>query len=586
MSFETIIRGGTVIDGTGQAGFSADIGIREGRIAAIGRLSEPADRVIDAEGAIVTPGFVDIHTHYDGQACWDESLAPSSLHGVTTAVMGNCGVGFAPLRPGEEEVLIELMEGVEEIPGVALAEGVGFEWESFAGYLDRLDGRRHAVDLVTQVTHDPLRLYVMGERGAAGEPATRDDIAAMRRLATEALRAGAFGISSGRTDVHKTAHGDDTPARTSAGEELEGLALALRDAGHGVFQLVSDFRLADGPEAFDPEFDLVDRIARAGGRPVSISLNQRDLAPDQWTRILARVEAANSAGLDMKVQVAARGIGVCLGLETTLNPLLAFPSYRAIHDRPLEERVRLLGDAAFKRRLLAEERTRLSGPDSPVPPLADAVLERLDFFSLRMFRLTDPPDYEPPMTDSLYYVARERGVEVMEAIYDVLLEEAGERLIYFPIYNYSRFDLEDLRTMMTHPQALFGLSDGGAHVGTVCDASFPTFLLTHWARDRRRGERLPLEWLVRKQTHDNARHMGLGDRGLLAPGMKADVNVIDFETLRLPRPRIVHDLPAGGKRLFQGARGYRATLVAGEPILIDDELTGARPGRLLRAGAH
>ncbi|RMD87671.1 MAG: D-aminoacylase [Alphaproteobacteria bacterium] len=585
MSLDVIIRGGTVFDGTGRPGFRADVGIREGRIAAIGRIADPADRVIDAEGAIVTPGFVDIHTHYDGQACWDETLAPSSLHGVTTAVMGNCGVGFAPLHSGDEETLIALMEGVEEIPGVALAEGVGFEWESFGDYLDRLGERSHAVDLVTQVTHDPLRLYVMGERGAAGEAATVDDIAAMRKLAAEALRAGAYGISSGRTDVHKTAHGTDTPARTSTGDELEGLAAALRDAGHGVFQLVSDFRLADGPNAFDDEFDLVERIARAGGRPVSVSLNQRDLAPDQWTRILDRVEAANAAGLAMKVQVAARGIGVCLGLETTLNPLMAFPSYRAIHHRPLAERVRTLRDADFRRHLLTEERTRLSGPDSPVPPLADAVLERLDFFSLRMFRLEDPPDYEPPMADSLYYVARERGVGVMEAIYDVLLEEDGERLIYFPIYNYSRFDLADLRTMMTHPQALFGLSDGGAHVGTVCDASFPTFLLTHWARDRSRGERLPLEWLVKKQTRDNARHMGLHDRGVLAPGMKADINVIDFDRLRLPRPRIVHDLPAGGKRLFQGAEGYRATLVAGEPIVLDDALTDARPGRLLRAGS-
>ncbi|GEQ98026.1 hypothetical protein JCM17844_16630 [Iodidimonas gelatinilytica] len=427
-----------------------------------------------------------------------------------------------------------------------------------------------------------MRLYVMGDRGALGEPATEQDIAQMRALACDALRAGALGVTTGRSDVHKTTKGTDTPARDSGLAELLGLAGALKDAGRGVLQVVSDFKLDKGEEAFGPEFDLVDAMADAAGRPVSLSLNQRDMAPKQWQWILERVEAANARGVDMKVQVAARGIGVFFGLETTLNPLMSFESYRRIMDKPLAERVAILRQPEMKAKLLSEPREHLSGADRAVPPLADMVLDRLDFFSLRMFRLGDPPDYEPPMERSLYYEARERGVGVMEAIYDIMLEEDGQQLVYFPIYNYSRFDFSDLHSMMTHPHALFGLSDGGAHVGTVCDASFPTFLLTHWGRDRSRGPGLALEWLIRKQTHENARHMGLMDRGLIKPGLRADLNVIDHQALALERPHMVRDLPMGGKRLYQGARGYLATLVAGEPILLNDQLTDARPGRLIR----
>lgn len=580
---DMILRGGAIYDGTGGPPFVADIGIREGRIVEIGRIAARGHAEIDADGAMVTPGFVDIHTHYDGQACWDPLLTPSSLHGVTTVVTGNCGVGFAPLRPGEQDRLIALMEGVEEIPGVALSEGVPWTWESFADYLGSLEAMPRAVDIATQLPHDPLRLYVMGDRAEAGEPATDDDIAAMRALVRDAMDTGAFGLSTGRTDIHKTTAGRDTPARDARRDELLGLARGLSDAGRGVLQVVSDFRLEEGEDAFDPEFDLIDAMAEACGRPVSLSLNQRDMAPRQWRRILERVEAAVAGGLDMHVQAAARGIGVFFGLETTLNPLMAYPAYREIMDRPLDSRVAALRDPAFKTRLFAEPPEKLSGPGSTVPPLADAVLERLDFFSLRMFRLGDPPDYEPPMEQSLYYEARARGIPVIEAIYDVMLEEDGRQLVYFPIYNYSGFDLEDLRRMMTHPQALFGLSDGGAHVGTVCDASFPTFLLTHWARDRTRGERLPAAWLIEGQTRRNARHMGLDDRGVLAPGMKADINVIDFDALHLAPPQMTRDLPAGGKRLMQAAHGYIATLVSGRPILEGGAPTGAMPGRLLRS---
>ncbi len=583
MGYDLIIRGGMIYDGTGGAPYVADVAVKDGLIAEIGRVRSEGAAVIDAQGAIVTPGFVDIHTHYDGQACWDPELGPSSRHGVTTVVAGNCGVGFAPLRPGEQDKLIELMEGVEEIPGVALAEGVPFTWESFADYLAVLEGQPRIIDIATQIAHDPVRLYVMGERGAAGERAREDERDQMRALVAEAIAAGAFGVSTGRTDVHKTAGGADTPARDADARELEALAEGARDGG-GLIQVVSDFRLADGPEAFDPEFDLVDRMAEVSGRPVSLSLNQRDLAPDQWKRILARVEQANVRGAVMRVQVAARAIGVFFGLETTLNPLMALASYRAIMDRPLAERVRMLRDPAFRARLLAEQPERLSGPGSPVPPLADIIIERLDFFAARFFRLGDPPDYEPPMEASLAVEAKRRGIGVMEAILDAMLEEDGHQLIYFPIYNYARFDLEDLRAMLTHPHALPALSDGGAHVGTVCDASFPTFMLAHWGRDRRRGPKLPLEWLVMKQTRENARFMGLADRGEIAEGRLADINVIDFDRLALKPPRMRHDLPAGGRRLYQEAAGYIATIKSGVPIIRDDQPTGATPGQLLRRG--
>ncbi len=583
MSLDLVIRGGTIIDGTGAQPYRADIGIRDGVIAEIGRLRAEGAEVIEADGAIVTPGFVDIHTHYDGQACWDPELGPSSRHGVTTVVTGNCGVGFAPLRPGDQDELIALMEGVEEIPGVALAEGVPFNWESFATYLDALEAQPRAIDVATQIAHDPVRLYVMGARGAAGEKARADELQAMRRIVADAIMAGAFGVSTGRTDVHKTASGADTPARDADRAELAALALGARDGG-GLIQVVSDFRLADGPEAFDPEFDLVDHMAAVSGRPVSLSLNQRDLAPDQWKRILARVEAANARGAVMHVQVGARGIGVFFGLETTLNPLMALPAFDEIAQLPHAEQVRRLRDPAFRRRLLTQEPRRLSGPGSPVPPLADIVIQNLDSFAARFFRLGDPPDYEPPMEASLAAEARRRGVSVMEVILDAMLEEDGHQLIYFPIYNYARGDLEDLRVMLTHPAALPALSDGGAHVGTVCDASFPTFMLTHWARDRRRGAKLPLEWVIQRQTQANARYMGLDDRGEIAIGKRADINVIDFARLRLKRPEIRRDLPAGGRRLYQEAEGYIATVKSGVVIIRDDRPTGATPGRLLRRG--
>lgn len=583
MPYDLKITGGTLVDGTGQPRFDGDIGIKDGVIVAVGEAEGPADQQIDASGAIVTPGFVDIHTHFDGQVSWDAGLTPSSGHGVTTCVMGNCGVGFAPVRDGEQDKLIELMEGVEEIPGGALTEGMSWDWQSYPEYLSAIDRRAHAIDFASQVAHDPLRFYVMGGRAVAGEPATDDDIRRMRALAAEALRAGAVGISTGRTDTHRTAAGDETPARYSTEAELRGLAAAVRDAGRGVVQVVDDFWINRDPDRFDAEFDLVDVMAEACGGRLSLSLMQRDMASKQWRQILGRVERANERGLDMWVQVAARGIGVFFGLETTLNPLLAFKSYREIHDLPLARRLEIMRDPDFKRRVLSEPQEKLSGQGTGISPLADLVMERLEFFSLRMFRLGENPDYEPPMEASLYYEAKKRDVSLMAAIYDIMLEEDGRQLVYFPLYNYTRFDLDDLQEMIQHPAALFGLSDAGAHVGTVCDASFPTFMLTHWVRDRSRGDRLGLEWVVEGLTRRNAAHMGMTDRGTLSVGQKADVNVIDLDRLRLSRPHMVADLPAGGRRLMQQAEGYIATVVSGQPIVVNDRPTGATPGRLVRS---
>jgi N-acyl-D-aspartate/D-glutamate deacylase len=590
MPFDLLIRNGLLVDGTGRPPVRADVAISGSRIAAVGEglgdggsasHASHVTRVIDAEGCIVTPGFVDLHTHYDGQISWDPELTPSSLHGVTTAVLGSCGVGFAPVHVEDRNTLIELMESVEDIPGSALAEGLRWSWSSFPEYMRAVD-YPHAIDFALQVPHDALRVYVMRERGVRGEVATADDIARMRALLREALEAGAVGFTTGRTDNHRSKHGGATPAAESSVAELEGLARAFEGLPHGVIQAVSDFDMASGEERFDPEFDVLERMAAAsGGHPLSISCMQRDLAPQQWRRILARVEAATMRGVPMRVQAGARGIGVLLGLETTFHPFMGFPSYKEIASLPLAARVAKMREPLFKARILSETSDKVAGDGSPIPPLADVMLSKLETLSMRLFRLGERPDYEPAIERSIYAEAYARGVKALEAIYDAMLENDGHELLYFPIFNYTEFSLDNVRTMLTHPCALPGLSDGGAHVGTVCDASFPTFMLAHWTRDRAHG-RLPLERVVKMMSHDVASYVGLRDRGLVAPGMRADLNVIDHAGLRLHRPGLVHDLPAGGRRLIQRASGYRATVVAGEIILRDDVLTGARPGRLAR----
>jgi N-acyl-D-aspartate/D-glutamate deacylase len=559
-----VIRGGTIVDGSGGPTYQADVAVDRGVISEIGKVPVLGRQEIDADGLLVTPGFVDIHTHYDGQVTWDSRLAPSSQHGVTTVVMGNCGVGFAPVKSDQHEMLIRLMEGVEDIPGVVLAEGLDWDWSSFPEYLNAIERMPHDVDVCAQVPHGALRVYVMGERGANREAATADEIARMRALVREALAAGAIGFSSSRTLNHRTSTGDPTPTLTAAEEELRGIARGLRDANAGVMEMISDF------EDMDKEFATFCRMVEDSGRPMTISVAQRDHAPENWKRLLQRIEQAAERGLPMKAQVCGRPIGTLFGLEGSLHPFVGCPSYRAIADKPLAERVRIMRDPDVRERILSEQ---------PVSrrPLVHYIAKSYH----KLFRLGDPPDYEPDPSTSIAAQAQRVGIRPQEMTYDLLLENSGRELLYFPLLNYTEFSLDNARTMMTHKDTVFGLGDGGAHVATICDASFPTCALTHWARDRRHG-RLELPWLVKRQTRDTAAAVGLLDRGLLAVGMKADVNVIDFNRLRLRRPYIVHDLPANGRRLMQKAEGYVATIVSGEVTYRDGDPTGALPGVLVR----
>ncbi len=585
-----LIEGGTVVDGTGAAPFSADVGLKDGRIASIsagGRSAQAARERVDARGAWVTPGFIDIHTHYDGQASWDETFSPSIHHGVTTLLMGNCGVGFAPVRPGHEATLIELMEGVEDIPGAALAEGVRWGWQSFPQYMDVLDAMPHSLDFLAQVPHDPVRMAVMGERAVAQQAASPADIAAMRALVREALQAGAAGFSTGRTDNHRTARGHETPASEASAAELEGIATAFHGLHHGVIQVVSDFDLLRDPAKFDAEFDLVEQLARTSGRPLSMTWLQRDPGGEQWQQIRARVDAAVAAGLPLYLQTAARGIGVIIGLDASFHPFMGFPGFKAIAALPLADRAAAMREPVRKARILAEKSETMAGDGTPIPPLVDVLLAQIELVSGRMFPLgaSDgrPLNYEPTVMDSFYVRARQRGTTALEAIYDHLADGDGSGLIYFPIFNYNEGSLDTVRNMLTHPRALCSLSDAGAHVGTICDASFSTFMLTHWVRDRAK-DRLPLERAVEMLTRRNARYLGLADRGVLAVGLRADVNVIDPQRLGVGTPRLVRDLPAGGKRFLQKGEGYLRTFVAGRCVQAGGELTTERPGRLVRLG--
>jgi len=584
---DLLIRGATVIDGSGAAPAAADVGVRGGRIVEVGRITEDARERIDADGAWLMPGFVDIHTHYDGQASWDETFSPSIHHGVTTLAMGNCGVGFAPLRAGEQDRLIRLMEGVEDIPGVALAEGVRFDWESFPQYMDALERMPHSLDFLVQVPHDPLRMRVMGERAQAQQAATPEDIEAMRALLREALQAGAAGFSTGRSDNHRTSRGEETPASEASAAELTGIARAFDGLQHGVVQVVSDFDVLRGPERFDAEFDLVEQLATAAGRPLSMTWMQRDPGGEQYLKMQARVEAAVARGLPLHLQTAARGIGVINGLDASFHFFVGSPAYKEVARLPLAERAAALRDPARKARALSEGFERLAGDGTAVPPLVDILLQNIERISARMFPLSsrdgEVPDYEPTLAQSFYARAQQRDTTALEALYDHLAEGDGRNLIYFPIFNYNEGSLDVTRRMLEHPRALFGLSDAGAHVGTICDASFTTFMLTHWVRDRAR-DRLPLERAVEMLTSRNAHYLGLRDRGLIAPGQRADLNLIDPQRLSVGTPKIVRDLPAGGRRFLQQGTGYLGTWVGGECVRRDDQVTDARPGRLVRMG--
>ena len=503
--------------------------------------------------------------------------------------MGNCGVGFAPCRSEDRAKLIRLMEGVEDIPGTALHEGIDWQWESFPEYLDALEAKPRTIDIAAMIPHDPLRVFAMGDRAVFNQPATETDIAKMETLVKKAMEAGAIGLSTGRSDFHKSSDGGWTPASEAGKDELEGLARAVAASGHGVLQAVNDFDMVRPGETFDTEFDLMEAFFRAGeGRPGSMSLMERDFAPDDWKNIIRRTEALNADGLDISFQVAPRAIGAINGLNCTFHPIMAFPSYIGIASLPLAERVAKLSDPAFKTQLLSETPVMLSGDDSPVPPLVDMMIATFPKLAEKIFpmnRHKGSVDYEPASESSIAGLAREAGLSVWEMAYDLLLEDDGHALFYFPVYNYTHMNYDNVLTMMRHPKALPGLSDGGAHVGTICDASFPTYLLAHWTRDRlARGKPgITLPRAVQMLTADGADYLGLTDRGRIAVGQKADLNVINYEALSLGVPVMVKDLPAGGQRLLQPVTGYMATFVNGERVIEDDQVTKARPGRLIRS---
>lgn len=564
---DLVIRGGSVIDGTGREAFTADVALSNGLITEIGQIGGKGRREIDADGALVTPGFVDIHTHYDGQATWSNRMSPSSHHGVTTVVMGNCGVGFAPVRLTDHELLIELMEGVEDIPGVALNEGLSWEWESFPDYLDFLSKRQFDMDVGAQLPHAALRVYVMGQRGADREPATAEDVAEMQRLTEQAIRAGALGFTSSRTLNHRSAKGQPTPTLQAEYDELVGMASALHKAGHGVMEMISDF------DDLNEEFDLLEAMVRSSGRPMSISLAQ-GISDHGWRKVLGKIERASNAGLAMRGQVAPRPIGILLGLTTTLSPFTTRPSFTEVARLPLGQRAAALADPSRKARILAEP----TGPGF-------MRLFRLMDEGRKIWLMTDPPNYEPDPKDSLHAQALSRGVDPWSYVYDVLLQNQGQALLYTPFANYAENNLDCCRDMILHKDTVMGLGDGGAHVGTICDASFITSLLTHWGRDRTRGEGIDLPTLIKCQSHDTARAVDLMDRGTLQVGMRGDVNVIDFANLNVRLPEMINDLPAGGARLQQRADGYQMTIVNGEPTYIDGEPTDALPGRLVRNSA-
>jgi N-acyl-D-aspartate/D-glutamate deacylase len=578
---DCLIKNGTVVDGTGQKPFIADVGIQGGRITQIGKINEAAKEIIDATGLWITPGFVDLHTHYDGQVTWDACFTPSIYHGVTTVVMGNCGVGFAPKRPGAEDDLVKLMEGVEDIPGAALHEGIVWNWESFPQYMNALEATPHSLDFLVQVPHDPLRMYVMKERALAHEEATPKDIEQMRALLREALEAGAVGFSTGRSDNHRTSEGKETPAAEASHAELTGLAQAFQGLSHGVVQMVSDYNLLKGPAEFEAEFDLVEAIAKASGKSLSLTWLQRDPGSEQFLRIQERVEKAVAKGLPLFMQTGARGIGVLNGLDASFHPFMGFPSYKEVAHLPLAERAAALRDPARKARILSEKSERLAGDGSSIPPLVDILLAKIDMISGRMFPLEANLNYEPSVMESFLVRAKQKGVTPLDVIYDHLSEGRGEGLIYFPIFNYNEGNLDTVRKMLDHPRALSGLSDAGAHVGTVCDASFTTFMLTHWVQGRDKDS-MPLETVIEMLTRRNANYLGLKDRGVLSVGMRADINAIDPQKLSVGLPQLVRDLPAGGKRFLQKAEGYVATWVAGEQVQRHGKITSARPGHLVR----
>jgi len=582
--YDLKIVGGTVVDGTGSERYRADVGIKDDQIVEVRRrgsddptLGGDAGETIDATGQIVAPGFVDIHTHYDGQVSWDSLLEPSSGHGVTTLVTGNCGVGFAPVRPGREDWLIGLMEGVEDIPGAALTEGISWGWESYPEYLDVIGKQKFAVDVGSQVAHGAVRAYAMGDRGARNEPATPDDIAAMSRLVQEAVEAGALGFSTSRTLGHRAMDGEPVPGTFAAEDELFGLGRAMAAGGQAVFELAPQGVAGEDIVAPKKELEWMQRLGAEIDRPISFAMIQIDAAPNLWREQLDISAAAHAAGSRLYPQIAARPFGMLFGFPGH-HGFTHRPTYRRLKaDCSREELAQRLADPAVKAAILSED-------DLPVDPTQqfDAMFALVQYSLDRLYALGDPPDYEPTTDRTVAAIARDRGEDPLATLYDLMLESNATAMLMLPFYNYSDGNHDAIREMLTHPAGVVGLSDGGAHCGLICDASYPTFLLTHWARDRHRGKKLSLEYVVRKQCHDTAQLFGLTDRGTIEVGKKADINVIDMDALTLHPARMAYDLPAGGRRLVQGASGYATTIVSGTVTRRDGVDTGARPGRLVR----
>ena len=564
--YDLIIKNGTVYDGTGDKPFVADIAIKGRKIEAIGELDEVSKQTINAEGKIVAPGFVDIHTHYDGQVTWDPYLRPSTYHGVTTVVMGNCGVGFSPCKPEERDWLISLMEGVEDIPGTALHEGINWQWESFPEYLDILENKPLAIDVGTQIPHGAVRAYVMGTRGINREEATQEEIDRMSQLVKEAIQAGAFGFSTSRTEKHRDSSGALTPSITAHKNELVSIANSIGELNSGVLQGISDFY------DFESEFDIFKEMSQSSGRPISITVEQMDQRPDWWHQLLDGIEAAQNKGINMYGQVPPRATGINMGLEVTLNPFTFYPSFYDLSKKSLEEKVATMRDPKFKKKLLSEQ------PVSIGNPLVEEITQSFN----KMFRLGDPANYEPDPDSSFKAIAKKQNISPQEVAYDCLLEKEGKALIYHPLFNYLPGNLDFVEKMLNHPYSISGLGDAGAHCGAISDASFPTTLIQHWGRDRTRGKKIPLEKLISMQTLETSRLLGISDRGVLKEGYKADINVIDFDNLTLHEPEVLHDLPAGGRRLVQKASGYEYTIVSGQIAFENGEATGALNGRLIR----
>jgi N-acyl-D-amino-acid deacylase len=565
-AYELVIRNGVVVDGTGAERFEADVAVTDGRIAAIGQVSGAGAEEIDAKGKLVTPGFVDIHTHYDGQAVWSERLSPSSSHGVTTAVGGNCGVGFAPCRPEHRELLVSVMEGVEDIPEVVMTEGLTWEWETYPDYLAAIERRPHDIDFASQIPHSAVRVYVMGQRGADREAATADDLGKMQAIVREAMDAGALGFATSRLVIHKTGQGDPIPTFQAAETELEAMALALKDRGRGVLQAV----FGTPGRTFEDEIDLLSRLTRLSGRPASFSMVQSNENPEAWRGVMRHLAAANDEGPPIRAQVYPRPVGVVLGFDLTINPFSLCPSWHPLAKLPFDQRIAALRDPQVRARLLMED------PEAAIIPLA-RLGRRYDF----MYPLGDPPDYEPAPETSISAQAAARGISPGELAYDLLLENDGRGLLLAALANYGSGSLDPIFSLITDRNAVLGLGDGGAHYGMICDSSYPTYVLQHWTRERQ-GARLTVEQAVKSLTADPAQTVGLLDRGVLSVGRKADLNVIDYAALRLATPSVLYDLPAGGRRLTQGARGYEAMVVAGEVVSRGGEPTGALPGRLVR----